>query len=102
MADLNALLEWRRAQTDAAQRAGERIIPYSFRDAAGRPLFGSDQRRQKIFRGARRRACNAAEYPGRIPHDFRRTAVRNLERAGMPRSVAMELVGHRTELVYQC
>jgi integrase len=43
----------------------------------------------------------AAGLPGRIPHDFRRTAVRNLERARVPRSVAMELVGHKTESVYQ-
>ena len=36
-----------------------------------------------------------------IPHDFRRTAVRNLERAGVSRSVAMQLVGHETEAIYQ-
>ena len=37
----------------------------------------------------------------RLLHDFRRTAVRNLERAGVPRSDAMAMVGHLTESIYR-
>ena len=39
--------------------------------------------------------------PGRLRHDFRRTAVRNLERAYVPRSIAMKITGHRKEAVYR-
>lgn len=48
-----------------------------------------------------RAACIAARFRTRLVDDFRRTAVRNLERAGVSRSVAMKLTGHKTESVYR-
>ena len=39
--------------------------------------------------------------PGKIPYDFRRTAVRNLVRAGVAPSAAMKIVGHKTEPIYR-
>ena len=53
------------------------------------------------FRGAWDSACEAAGCPGMLVHDLRRSAVRNMERAGLSRSVAMQLTGHKTEAVYR-
>jgi integrase len=52
------------------------------------------------FRKAWVTACDKAGVAGWLRHDLRRTAVRNLERAGVPRSHATKVTGHRTESVY--
>lgn len=45
-------------------------------------------------------ACDVAGLPGLHFHDLRRSAVRNLTRAGVPRPIAMAITGHRSESVY--
>jgi integrase len=47
------------------------------------------------------RACGGAGVAGRCVHDLRRTAARNLERAGVSRSVEMKFTRHKTEAIYR-
>jgi hypothetical protein len=92
ISELRAVLEHRHELTEALQRKQGRIIPWIFH-RRGEPI----RQIQKDWN----KATDAAGLKGGIPHDLRRTAVRNLERAGVPRSAAMKLVGHKTESIYR-
>lgn len=90
----------------------KKLIPY---------VFLNEQSDDKIkdFRGTWNKACRKAglgygykqstkyvekwkdKLPsGPISHDFRRTAVRNMIRAGIPERVAMMILGHKTRKVF--
>ena len=90
IADVVAVIDQQWAEHEALRRQ-DILCPFVFQ-RNGRPI--------KSFYKAWLAACTAAGCPARLLHDCRRTTVRNLERAGVSRSVAMKLTGHKTEAVY--
>jgi integrase len=89
---IRAILEKRQDWTRRCERAQARIIPFVFHRSGNRILS---------FRRSWAKASAKAGLPGLLFHDLRRSAVRNLERAGISRSVAMKLTGYKTESVYR-
>ena len=63
-------------------------------------VFGRDGVPVRVWRYALRDACRKAKVPHRLLHDCRRTAARNLIRAGVPERIAMLLTGHKTRAVF--
>lgn len=80
---------------EALRAARREFCPWVFPGRALRPLDKNTLQR------AWKRAREKAGHPTALIHDLRRTFVREMERAGVPRSVAMSITGHRSEGIYR-
>lgn len=95
--ELEVLLQEQIERVTSLSRKLNRLIPWLFPHLSGCYTGMPRRRFYKVWR----LACEKAGVQGMIPHDFRRTAVRNMERAGVSRSMAMKITGHKTESIYR-
>jgi integrase len=89
--EVKAVIDGLWARHEALERQGT-ITPLVFCRRKGQAI--------RTFWKRWKTATEGAGCPGRVPHDFRRTAVRNLNRAGVPETVAMKITGHKTRSVF--
>lgn len=89
---LAELLRERREETSRVERERGTVCPWVFHR-------NGEQVRGWYYDGWRT-ACAKAGIPGRLVHDLRRSAARNLVRAGVSERVAMTLTGHLTRSIF--
>lgn len=90
---LSDVLQAQLARKKETERTTGRVVTALFFYDDGRPILD--------FRRPWNRACAEAGHPDLIFHDLRRTAARNLVRAGVPTALAKKFTGHETDSVFQ-
>ena len=64
-------------------------------------VFHRDGKAVRSFLKAWHTACEKIGQPGLVPHDMRRSAIRNFRKAGLSETEGMMLSGHKTNAVYK-
>jgi integrase len=114
---LQDLIAHRRARTDAVQKTRGMVVSHVFH-RNGEPLLhfrrswtsaciaaglGEEIRESDVVDGegqVTKRGRLVRKVAHRVPHDYRRSAARNLSRAGVPEGVIMKLCGWKTRSVF--
>jgi integrase len=90
--ELRSLLADQLEKVKTLERELGQMVPYVFPVTHG-PYKGGQRR---DIRKMWRRACREAGVPGKLKHDLRRTAARNMINLGVPERVTMAVLGHKT------